>query len=123
MSRSERRNKLEAQLRALEQQFSIKLSASLRKCADGQWGMFGQNDRAIVSQVKSLGERLKSKTAEDLLDAGEEIERLRRELGFTESYPAYKRFLEYRKMQGSNTPGEPKLAAQFLEELGIERPR
>ena len=121
MSRSGKRNKLEAQLRVLEEQFSIKLSAALRECVAGKWGLFGRYDHFVEGEGKSLRKFVISKTVEELLKAGKEIERLRLELGFTELHPAYKRFLEYRKMQGSNTPGEPKLAAQFLDELGIER--
>lgn len=80
--------------------------------------IFGQNDAVIDRLEKDEREILKSKVAEELLGAGEEIERLRRELGITESYPPFKRFLEYGQMKGSNVPGEPKLAVQFLKELG-----
>lgn len=121
MSRSGRRNKMEAQLHTLEEQFSTKLIPALRECAGGRWGMFGRYDDVIAGQGNDIGEMLKSKAAEELLEAGEEIERLRRELGFTEPFRPFKRFLEYRRMRGSNVPGEPKLAVQFLEELGVER--
>ena len=121
MSRSIRRLKSEAQLRSLEGQFSTNLIAGLRECAAGKWGMFGRNDGFIAVEGKYTREMLKAKAAEELLEAGEEIERLRRELGFTEPFQPLKRFLEYRQMKGSNVPGEPKLAVQFLEELGIER--
>jgi hypothetical protein len=104
-----------------EEQFSTKLGAALREFAAGRGGMFGRNDIAIAAEGQHLREALRSKTAEELLEAGQKIERLRRELGHTESYPVYKRFLEYRQMHGSNTPGEPKLATQFMKELGIKR--
>ena len=60
------------------------------------------------------------KTADALIRDGDEIEELRRKLGFTEAFHPYKRFVEFRKMRGSNVRGEPKLAVQFLTELEIE---
>lgn len=120
MSRSGRRNKPEAQLQTLAEQFSTNLIAALRGCAAGRWAMFGQNEAVIARQEKDEREMLKSKVAEELFGAGKEIERMRRKLGFSEPYQPFKRYLEFRQMRGSNVPGEPKLAMQFLEELGID---
>ena len=80
--------------------------------------MFGQNDAVIENDP--LREMLKSTVAERLLEDGKAVERLRQELGFTEPLQPFKRFLEYRQMHGSNALGEPKLAVQFLRELGAE---
>jgi hypothetical protein len=109
VSQLSRRQKSEAKLRSLEEQFSNNLIAALCDCAAGKWGMFGQND---------LVDGPKSKVAQELLEAGEEIERLRQELGYTEPFQPFRRYLEYRQMKGSNTAGEPKLAYSFLKELG-----
>lgn len=106
-------------MRSLEEQFSIELVGALRECAAGTWGLFGRNDQVIEAQPEPLKEMLKSKRAEKLIEDGDEIERLRRELGFTEPFSLYRRFLELRQMRGSNVPGEPKLAIQFLEELRV----
>jgi hypothetical protein len=119
MSRSNRRNKSKSQLRMLEQRFSTDLIKALKDCAAGNWGMFGRNDAALESEPRLLRERLKSKAAENLIEQGEEIVRLRRELGYTDGFPLFERYLEYRQMRSANTPGEPKLASQFLTELGI----
>ena len=110
MSRSTRRQKQEAQLRSVEDQFSTNLIAAWRECAGGTWGLFGRNELLVGMSRPKIVDRL--------MEDGEEIERLRVELGFTEPFQPFKRFLEFRKMQSSNTPGEPKLAKQFLEELG-----
>lgn len=40
----------------------------------------------------------------------------------TEPFHPFERLLEFRQMQDPNTPGEPKLAKQFLAELEQERP-
>jgi hypothetical protein len=104
--------KSEAQLRSLEEQFSTDLVAALRECAAGTWGLFGQND--LVTEWS------RPKIVDKLIEDGEEIEDLRRELGFTEPFQPFKRFLEFRQMRGSNAPGESKLAIQFLKELGVE---
>jgi hypothetical protein len=113
MSRSSRREKVEATVHALEERFSADLTAALIECAAGTWGMFGAYDAAFRAEKWGASE-----PAETLLQDGGEIERLRRELGYTESFPLFKRYLEYRQMQGSNRSGEPKLAMQFLRELG-----
>jgi hypothetical protein len=120
MSRSARRQRQEAQLRSLEEQFPNNLVAALRQCAAGKWGMFVQNDTVIATEGKNLRERLKSTVSDELLEAGKEIERLRRELGDTDPLHPFRRYLEYRKRRSGNSPGEPKLAMQFLEELGLE---
>jgi hypothetical protein len=43
--------------------------------------MFGRNDAVIERQPQAMREILKSKVADRLLEDGEEVERLRRELG------------------------------------------
>ena len=110
MSRSARHQKFEAQLRTLEQQFSTDLIKALRDCAAGKWGMFGRYDAALESEHPYLRDRLKSKVAENLIAQGEEIVRLRQELGYVEPFSPFERYLHYRQMRSANTPGEPKLA-------------
>ena len=104
MSRSIRRQKSEAQLLSLEEQFTTNLVAALRECSAGTWGMFGRNDLVIEAQPKPLKEMLKSTVAERLLEDGSEIEKLRRELGNTEPFEPFKRYLEYRQMGGRMCP-------------------
>jgi hypothetical protein len=116
MSRTSRQEKAEARLRILEEQFLADLIAALRDCASGTWGMFGRNDHIIAALPER--EMLKSKVAERLIEDGEELSCMRLELGFTEPFPPFKRFMEYRQMRGSSTPGEPKLAVEFLTLLG-----
>jgi hypothetical protein len=99
MSRFTRRQKQEAQLRSLEEQFSSNLVAALRECAAGTWGLFGRNELVVGLS--------RPKIVDSLIEVGEEIERLQRELGFHEAFHPFKRFLEFRKMQSPNTPGEP----------------
>jgi hypothetical protein len=65
MSRSVRREKSEAQLRTLEDQFSDDLVAALRECAGGRWGMLGRNDAVIERQPER--EMLQSDVAAHLI--------------------------------------------------------
>src|ERR1039458_9808913 len=116
MSRSTRQQKSEAHLKFLEAEFSTNLIAALRECAGGTWGMFGRNDGINDGFIIVEGRTTRAKGQSTV---AEELERLPRELGFTEPFQPFKRFLEYRQMRGSNVPGEPKLALQFLEELGV----
>src|SRR5579862_7669451 len=80
MSRATRRQKAEHQLRLLEEQFTADLIVALRTCASTEWGMFSQN------------EFLKSKAADHILDLGDEIMRLRRELGVKDDFPLLQRY-------------------------------
>jgi hypothetical protein len=100
---------MEGQLRLLEEQFTADLIATLRDCATGRWGIFGHN------------EILKSQEAEVLLGQGEEIVQLRRQLGEADDFQPYQRLLYYRQWRSSNAPGEPKLALEFLRELGLQK--
>jgi hypothetical protein len=62
-------------------------------------------------------DRRESSDARELLARADEIAELRAHLGFVEASPLVERFLAYRAMRGSNVPGEPKLAMQFLDEI------
>jgi hypothetical protein len=117
MSRSARRQKSEAQLRTLEDQFSADLVTALRECAAGKWGMFGRNDAVIERQPGPLREFLESDVAAHLIELGEEIEERRRQLGIVQPFSPFERYLQYRQMHSANAPGESKLAVEFLLEL------
>ncbi len=119
MSRASRREKAEAQLRTLEEEFTDHLVSALRDCAAGRWGMFGSYD-GLIENEPNLGKWLKSGIAERLIEDGDRINGLRQELGYAENFPLFERYLEYRKKHSANSPGEPKLALQFLNELGLK---
>jgi hypothetical protein len=118
MSRMTRIQKTEHQLRLLEKQFTENLIVALRNCAAGKWGVFGHNDIGVAAEPRTLQEVLKSKEAEILLGQGDEIMRLRRQLGEIGDFQPYERYLYYRRLRSSNSPGEPKLAIRLLQELG-----
>jgi hypothetical protein len=96
----------ERQLAALEASYRERLLSALQECANGQWGLFGSYERP--------GRRDPSR--EELLELGAKIERLRRKCGL-ESFPLHERLLHMGSSRHSNTPGEPKLARQWLDEL------
>jgi len=118
MSRSTRREKAEIQLRTLEEQFRANLVAALRDCAAGRWGLFGCYDAIAEVQSAPLREMLTTNVAAQLIELGAEIECERKRLGHSDPFRPLQRYLEYRKMWSPNALGEPKLAAQFLNELG-----
>lgn len=118
MSRSGRREKTEAQLRALEEHFRADLIQALHDCAGGVWGMFGTND-SLAGESQLLWSICR-KTAEKLIEQREAITKLRNALGYTEPYPLFERYLECRQMRGANSSGEPKLAVHLLREIGVE---
>ena len=105
----------------LEAEYYDQLVAALQICAAGRWGLFGQNDQVIADEPKPFRERLKSKEADILISLGEEISALRQRLGITEEFPLHKRFLQTRASAGPNTPGEPRLARAWLEELDADQ--
>jgi len=55
--------------------------------------MFGRQNAALEYEHPSLRDRLKSKVGESLMAQGEEIMRLRRELGYTDGFPLFERYL------------------------------
>jgi len=106
----------ERQLAALEASYRELLVSALQKCAMGQWGLFGHNERAARQLGAPARSRLRDPSVEEILELGTEIERLRRKYGL-ESFALHDRLLTMRSTHDSDTPGEPKLAQQWLDEL------
>jgi hypothetical protein len=98
----------EAEIASLESEFRAKLLAALRDCANGRWGLFGQNEH--------LGQR--SSDSEKLLEIGASIEELRRRAGIPEHFELYVTFKSKRGRHGPNALGESRLAKEWLDELG-----
>jgi len=104
-------------LEIAESTFREQLVVALRHCADGHWGLFGQNNAPIDSMGKIQAARLNDPVVQQLLDLGEEITTMRSKLGISDIFPLYERLLKTRSLRDSNTPGEPKLAKQWLESM------
>lgn len=121
MSRETRRVKLEEDLERLQSTFKTQLLEALRVCAAGQWGLFGQNDETLKTAFGS-NHRYISQDAQDLLSLGDKIADLRAQLGYTDSYALYERFLAVRNDRESNALGESKRAQRFLDELASQLP-
>ena len=117
MSRESRRRDLESDLATLEQQFAADLRVALRRCAGGEWGLFGQNDQALKRRFQNNAGRYLSAPAQRLNDMAAEIVAARARLGYTEPNALCTRYAEYRSRRDSNALGEPKLALEFLAEL------
>jgi hypothetical protein len=105
-----RRDAKEQRLEALERDFRPRLIVVLRECANGRWGLFGQNNYGELARYYVWTD------ADDLKQTAEEINLLRSEFG--QPNPLSVKFLEYCSMRGQNVKGEPKLARQFLTEIG-----
>ena len=102
----------EQRLAALENEFKPLLIRCLKECADGRWGLFGQNQNPeSVSALRWNG-------ADRLKEMAEEIRSIRAEFGQPD--PVCERFLHCCSEHGSNLLGEPKRAREFLEFLKIE---
>jgi hypothetical protein len=111
------RASLERRLTTLESEYLALLTAALRQCASGSWGLFGHNDQAIGQLGRFVQNELSSPEARDLLDLGGEIEALRRKLGYAEPFSLHARLIEMRSSVGANTPGEPERARKWLAEM------
>ena len=111
------KNSRERHLETLEAEYLTKLILALKQCANGRWGLFGQNDRAHETLGRYARERLSSPEAAELLALGDEIQNLRNKLGFAEPFPLHERLLQMRSSHDPNSQGEPKLARQWLGEL------
>ena len=94
----------------LEGEFGPLLRACLRKCAQGRYGLFGQNDH-----LDPEGRYWNWPDAKRLKELAVEIKSIR--LDFGQPNLTCERFLQLCSLRGSNVPGEPKLAAMFLDEI------
>lgn len=99
-------------LESLEREFQKLLIACLQECANGRWGLFGQNEH-----VDPDGRYSHWPQPKQLWEMAQEIREIRSEFG-TSNWLC-ERFVHFRSLRGSNVPGEPKLAAQLLEELKV----
>ena len=104
-------------LEALEEEYRHLLLRALRECASGHWGLFGHNDPAVAREGAMLRQRLSSALVDQLQELGAEIEQVRRRLGYFGSFSLHERLIRARSSRGPNSPGEPKLAQQWLDEL------
>ena len=101
----------EMRLYEIEGEFMILLRSCLRECAQGRYGLFGQNDRLNPEELYGAWPE-----ANRLRDLAQEIKSLRHEFGQTNKF--CERFIQLCSMRGSNVPGEPKLATALLAEIG-----
>jgi hypothetical protein len=98
----------------LEEEFIALLPICLRACAKGRWGLFGQNDLCDPDN-----RWLAWPEADHLKTLASEIRSLHSDVG-TENEISEK-FLTLCALKGPNVPGEPKLAASFLAETGLDK--
>ncbi|HLJ28668.1 MAG TPA: hypothetical protein VKY85_18310 [Candidatus Angelobacter sp.] len=94
-------------LAELEAEWSRLLQPCLEQCAAGRWGLFANSPIASAYADWPEAERLRS--------LAPEITALHTTFG--SMHPVCELFLHYCSLRGSNIRGEPKLAAEFLEEL------
>jgi hypothetical protein len=110
-----RRNKIRLQrLSELEAEFELLLIACLRECANGRYGLFGQNDH--LDPEHKIWDWAESRRVLELAD---EIQTMGSESG--ETNLLCERFMHFRSLRSSNTLGEPKLAKLLLDELSGSR--
>jgi hypothetical protein len=97
-------------LSQLEVEFEPLLLSCLQQAANGRYGLFGQNDHLDPER-----RYWNWPEARRVVEMAEEIRALRSEAGEVNNLA--ERLLHFRSLRGSNVPGEPKLAKQFLREL------
>lgn len=102
----------EDRLQTLEDEFNGLLIPCLQECANGRWGLFGQNQQPEAAQALRWPEAVK------LRELAKEITALRAEFGHPN--PNCKRFLECCHKHGANLSGEPKRAKKFLKVLNAD---
>ena len=94
----------------IEDEFLALLLSCLRECAQGRYGLFGQNDH-----LDPEGRYWGWPEAKRLKNLAREIISLRMEFGQTNAH--CERFIQLCSLRGPNVPGEPNLAAEFLASL------
>ncbi|MGC1362449.1 MAG: hypothetical protein WA419_22025 [Silvibacterium sp.] len=101
----------EARLIEIENEFRPLLVSCLQECAQGRYGLFGQNDH-----LDPEGRYGGWPEAKRLKDLAQEIQSIRLEFGQVDE--SCERFLQLCSLRGPNVSGEPKLAAEFLAAIG-----
>jgi len=112
MSQETRNKKLRLKLKAAEADFHELLVASLRKCKDGNRGIFLTESKA--SRMGDVYPKLVWPEAKELEKLGKEIHSLRGQLGESIEGSLYARYLQYCLKEGANVPGGVKLAGELL---------
>lgn len=107
---TKRRKIREQRLMQVESEFLSLLLSCLRECAQGRYGLFGQNDHADPE-----GRYWGWPEATRLRNLAVEVKSLRSEFG--QANEACERFIRLCSSRGPNVPGEPRLAADFLASL------
>jgi hypothetical protein len=103
----------ERRLEEMEREFQALLLSCLQECAQGRWGLFGQNEH-----LDPDGRFWGWPEAARLKDLARQINSIRLEFG--QPNDICEQFLHLCALRGSNVSGEPSLAARFLAE--IDRP-
>jgi hypothetical protein len=111
MTKSEKIRQI--RLAEIESEFLPLLISCLRKCAQGRWGLFGQND-VLGPEGRYWG----GPETKRLKDLAQEIRSLHLEFGTTNEIS--ERFLRLCSLRGQNIPGEPRLAAELLAAIDNE---
>ena len=93
----------------IESEFHPLLVSCLRQCAEGRWGLFGQNDELPDAHWLHWPE------ANRLKQLAQEIKAAHDETGTRND--ECERFLMLCALRGPNVPGEPKMAAALLAEM------
>jgi hypothetical protein len=102
--------KLAERIDELEAEYRTVLLKALRKCALGQWGLFGQNEHLALKSEPPH-------EVEELTDLAQVIDALRLRIDL-EPFPLHQRFRTARGRVSENAVGEPKQAQAWLTELG-----
>jgi hypothetical protein len=111
---NKRDNIRDRRIEELEREFSELLIPCLQSCASGRWGLFGAHDR-IKQQNPHPAAGLSWPEADYLRELAALIRNFKSEFGSNNWL--CEEFLRRCSMHGANDPGEPKLAASFLEEI------
>ncbi len=109
MARAKRLERMDIRRAELEAEYEEALVAALRKAAAGSWGLFDHNQNR---QMRAAW----APVVTDLCDRGQEISRLRDDLGLN-SFALHDEFEASRGPVPPNAPGEPKQAQAWLNRL------
>jgi hypothetical protein len=101
---------LREKLANLEDEFRILLPDCLQKAATGRWGLFDQDAHADPE-----GKIWNWPEARRVKELAQEIQQLNQTFGT--SNDLCNEFQRLRSLQGSNVPGEPRLASDLLRIL------
>lgn len=110
---TDRRDRAEARLAALEASYRAVLVQALKDCVGGAWGLLGEPSGSSSDEMR----RYQPAALTELEYLARAIAGARDQLGYPEPFELHARLMQERARRDPNQPGEPARALLWLSGL------